>query len=71
MNSEVAVATSATGKVAYIKPYSLSELANLYGVSSRTMKNWISPHSLIVGDKIGRLYTTLQVQIIFNKLGLP
>jgi hypothetical protein len=24
-----------------------------------------------VGEKIGRLYTTLQVKIIFEKLGLP
>lgn len=71
MNSEVAIATSATGKVADIKPYSLCELSNLYGVSKRTMRNWIRPHRLIVGERIGRLYTTLQVQIIFNKLGLP
>jgi hypothetical protein len=35
------------------------------------MKNWIAPHNAIVGEKIGRLYTTQQVKIIFEKLGLP
>jgi uncharacterized protein YjcR len=54
-----------------IKPYSLTELANIYGVTNRTMKNWITRHDEAVGEKIGRLYTTLQVKIIFEKLGLP
>lgn len=54
-----------------IRPYSLTELSGLYGVSNRTMKNWIAPHQAFVGDKIGRLYTALQVRIIFEKLGLP
>jgi hypothetical protein len=62
---------STTNNVIDIKPYSLTELSNLYEVSNRTMKNWIAPHSAIVGEKIGRLYTTLQVKIIFEKLGLP
>lgn len=54
-----------------IKPYSLTELSGLYGVSNHTMKNWIAPHHTAVGKKIGRLYTALQVKIIFEKLGLP
>lgn len=54
-----------------IRPYSLTELSGLYGVSNHTMKNWIVPHHLAVGKKIGRLYTALQVKIIFEKLGLP
>lgn len=54
-----------------IKPYSLTELSGLYGVSNHTMKNWIAPHHTSVGKKIGRLYTALQVKIIFEKLGLP
>jgi hypothetical protein len=35
------------------------------------MKNWIIRHDEAVGEKIGRLYTTLQIKIIFEKLGLP
>jgi len=54
-----------------IKPYSLTELSQIYGVTNRTMKNWITRHDAAVGEKIGRLYTALQIKIIFEKLGLP
>ncbi len=54
-----------------IKPYSLTELSQIYGVTNRTMKNWIARHDAAVGEKIGRLYTALQIKIIFEKLGLP
>lgn len=62
---------SATHNAVEIRPYSLTELSGLYGVSNRTMKNWIKLHSQCVGDKTGRFYTALQVKIIFEKLGLP
>ena len=62
---------SITDKTIEIRPYSLTELAQIYGVTNRTMKNWISRHDEAVGEKIGRLYTTLQIKIIFEKLGLP
>jgi hypothetical protein len=62
---------STTNNVVDIKPYSLTELSTLYGVSNRTMKNWIVKHDSFVGEKMGRLYTALQVKIIFEKLGLP
>lgn len=54
-----------------IKPYSLTELAEIYGVSNHTMKNWIKRHQHSIGEKVGRLYTTLQVKTIFEKLGAP
>lgn len=62
---------SITNNKVEIKPYSLTELAGIYGVTNRTMKNWIAPHQDAVGIKVGRLYTTLQVKTIFEKLGLP
>ena len=62
---------SITDNTIEIKPYSLTELAGIYGVTNRTMKNWIIKHDESVGEKVGRLYTTLQVKIIFEKLGLP
>lgn len=62
---------SITENTIEVKPYSLTELANIYGVTNRTMKNWISKHSAAVGEKVGRLYTALQVKVIFEKLGLP
>jgi hypothetical protein len=62
---------STTTNIVEIKPYSVSELATLYGVSRRTIRNWIAPHSDLVGVKIGHIYTALQVKLIFEKLGLP
>ena len=62
---------STTNNVVEIKPYSLSELSAIYGVTNRTMKNWITPYNTTIGEKVGRLYTALQVKIIFEKLGLP
>jgi hypothetical protein len=62
---------STTNDYVDIKPYSLTELGRIYGVQSRTIKKWLTPHSDAIGTKIGRLYTALQVKIIFEKLGLP
>jgi transposase-like protein len=62
---------STTKNYVEIKPYNLTELAAVYGVTVRTMKNWIILHRQSVGEKTGRLYTALQVKTIFEKLGLP
>ena len=62
---------SITNNTIEIRPYSLTELAQIYGVTNRTMKNWIIRHDEAVGEKIGRLYTALQIKVIFEKLGLP
>ena len=70
-NNKTKSEMSTTSIEVNIRPYSLTELSGLYGVSNHTMKNWIAPHQLAVGNKIGRLYTALQVKTIFEKLGLP
>ncbi len=62
---------SITDNTIDIRPYSLTELARIYGVTNRTMKNWLVRHDEAIGEKIGRLYTVLQIKIIFEKLGLP
>lgn len=54
-----------------LKPYTVLELARIYGVSDRTMKKWIRPFENEVGTKIGYFYTVVQVKIIFEKLGIP
>lgn len=54
-----------------IRPYSLSDLAHLYGVTRHTIRTWLKPHLAAIGQKNGRLFTILQVRIIFEKLGLP
>jgi hypothetical protein len=62
---------STTNYVVEIRPYSLTELSGLYGISNGIMKRWLAPHNEAIGEKVGRLYNTLQVKIIFEKLGLP
>ena len=62
---------STTNYVVEIRPYSLTELSRLYGLSNGIMKRWLAPHTEAIGGKVGRLYNTLQVKIIFEKLGLP
>lgn len=54
-----------------VKPYGLTELAAIYNVTNRTMKNWLKPFEKEIGEKIGRIYTAKQVKVIFEKLGLP
>jgi DNA-binding transcriptional MerR regulator len=54
-----------------IRPYTQSELAAMYGVSTKTLRNWILPHQETIGKRVGRLYTTKQVELIFDKLGIP
>lgn len=71
MNSKTSITTRTTRKPGIIRPYSITELSSLYGVSNRTMRNWIRSHSPHVGDRVGRYYTTSQVKKIFEKLGLP
>ncbi len=54
-----------------VKPYSISELAQIYEVSTRTLKNWMKPFDQEIGKRIGRFYTIPQVKTIFLKLDLP
>lgn len=54
-----------------IRGYTLKELAALYGVSTKCLRTWLEPHAAAVGEKKGRYFTTLQVRIIFKKLGEP
>lgn len=58
-------------KVIEIKPYTLQELANLYGVSKPTFRKWIKPFEKEIGKRNGHYYTIAQVRIIFDKLSLP
>ena len=62
---------NSTVNTTQIKPCTLTELAAIYGIGVRTMKKWITSHQQAIGEKHGRLYTALQVKIIFEKLGLP
>lgn len=61
---------TSTIQTTQIKPCTLTELGAIYGVGIRTMKKWITPHQKAIGEKHGRIYTALQVKVIFEKLGL-
>ncbi|MBS1773407.1 MAG: hypothetical protein JST82_11165 [Bacteroidetes bacterium] len=54
-----------------VRPYSYKELTQLYGVSKKTLLNWIQPFKEEIGEKRGRYFTVNQVDIIFRKLGFP
>ncbi len=55
----------------YLKPYTVKELANMYGVERRTLNKWLEPFNNEIGERSGRFYTVLQVRTIFSRLGLP
>jgi uncharacterized protein YjcR len=57
--------------ISEIRPYSAKELADIYGVCDKTIKKWIRPFSIQVGEKQGRYYNVAQVKIIFERLGVP
>lgn len=54
-----------------IKSYSIKEMANIYQVGIRTFKTWLKPFSSEIGPKRGWYYTTNQVRLIIEKIGLP
>ena len=54
-----------------VKPQTKQELANAYGVSTRTLTNWIAPFKDKIGIRLGHTYTPKQVQIIYDLLGEP
>jgi hypothetical protein len=54
-----------------IKPSTIRELADMYQVSVWTLKNWLKPFDQEIGKRTGHLYTTLQIRIIYEKIGPP
>ncbi|MEM6844280.1 MAG: hypothetical protein AAF944_08285 [Bacteroidota bacterium] len=54
-----------------VKPQTKQELAQAYGVTIRTLTNWMAPHEERIGTRQGHMYTPKQVQIIYELLGEP
>lgn len=54
-----------------LRPYTLKELYNLYGVSEGVMRRMLKSLKEELGPKLGHYFTVKQVQIIFNSLGPP
>jgi transposase len=58
-------------EVTEIRPYSTKELATFYGVHPKTLIKWMKAFKDDIGDKRGHYYSVSQVEMIFNKLGMP
>lgn len=54
-----------------IKPQTKQDLANAYGVSTRTLNKWLLPFQAQIGQRMGHTYTPKQVRIIYEMLGPP
>lgn len=51
-----------------IKPMTVYQLAQRWGVSCKTVKRWIKTFEAEVGRREGNLYNARQVAIILSKL---
>jgi transposase-like protein len=58
-------------EVTEMRPYSTKELSRIYGVCDKTLLKWMKPFTEQIGQKQGRFFTVAQVEIIFQKLGMP
>jgi len=54
-----------------LKAYSKSEVADLYKISTKSLKTWLDPLEDELGPRIGRFYSPKQIEIIFKKYGIP
>ncbi len=54
------------------RPMTKTELAILYGVSTKTLNKWIKPFKEEIGATTGTYILTInQVRTIFDKIGEP
>lgn len=54
-----------------LRPYTIAELAIIYGVCKRTLRKWLRPFQEDIGKRQGHFYSIAQVKIIIEKIGLP
>ena len=54
-----------------VKPLTIGEISQIYGVNRRTIYLWLEPFAAQIGERRGRFYSIPQVQLIFEKLGVP
>lgn len=55
----------------YLRPYTVKQLAAIYGVSKKTFRKWVKPFSEEIGYRNGHFYSVLQLKVIISKLGAP
>lgn len=54
-----------------VKAYSKKQIADMYKISVKVLRKWLSPAIANIGPYNGKLYTPKQVQAIFDHLGEP
>lgn len=54
-----------------IKPYTVKQLAIIYGVSPKTFRKWVRPFKDEIGYRNGHFYSVLQLKVIIGRLGAP
>lgn len=52
-------------------PYTIADLAKIYGVTKPTMRKWLTPFKDRMGERNGHYYSVNQVKLIIDALGLP
>lgn len=60
-----------TKKTIELRPYSMKEIYNLYGISWYVFKTLLKEFEQELGPLNGKYYTVNQVQLIFKKIGIP
>lgn len=53
------------------RPCSVRDLTMVYGVSYKTMRSWLMPFAKEIGIRNSYMFTILQIELIFEKLGKP
>jgi hypothetical protein len=56
---------------AYIKAYTVKQLAEFFEVSDKIFRGWIKDIKEQVGVKRGHYYNIRQVKVIFDHMGIP
>lgn len=54
-----------------LKAYTVTQLSEIYGVSTKTFRRWVSPFKKEVGEKQGYFFNISQVKCIVQRLGVP
>lgn len=54
-----------------ITALTMAELADKFGKSKKTLRTWLAPFREMIGPRIGRYFTPLQVRVIYKCIGGP
>ena len=55
----------------FVKPYRLSDLAEIFDVNRKTMRKWLDKYPDELGKREGKYFSVRQVQFCLEKFGLP